>query len=60
MLRTFNCGIGMIVVAEAGKVLDIARSLASSSEKLVTLGHIRPRRGSEEQVAISGSLANVS
>jgi phosphoribosylformylglycinamidine cyclo-ligase len=57
MLRTFNCGIGMIVVVEAKDARAVAASLKKSGEKVVTLGTIRKRKGKEEQVAVTGSLA---
>jgi phosphoribosylformylglycinamidine cyclo-ligase len=57
MLRTFNCGIGMIVVAAAKDAKKVAASLKRSGETVVTLGSIRKRKGSEEQVALTGTLA---
>ncbi|MEQ1522257.1 MAG: phosphoribosylformylglycinamidine cyclo-ligase [Aestuariivirga sp.] len=56
MLRTFNCGIGMIVVVKAKDVKAIATALKKSGETVVTLGHLRKRRGKEAQVATTGSL----
>jgi phosphoribosylformylglycinamidine cyclo-ligase len=60
MLRTFNCGIGMIAVVETAKADEVARSLTASGETVVTLGHIRARHGDEEQVAVSGTLVYLS
>ena len=57
MLRTFNCGIGMIVVTAAKDAKKVAASLKRSGETVVTLGTIRKRKGSEEQVALTGALA---
>ena len=54
MLRTFNCGIGMIVVVAAKDAKKVAASLTKSGETVVTLGTIRKRKGGEEQVALSG------
>ena len=56
MLRTFNCGIGMIVVVAAKDAKKVASLLRRSGETVVTLGTIRKRRGQEEQVALSGAL----
>ena len=57
MLRTFNCGIGMIVVVAAKDARKVAASLTKSGETVVTLGAIRKRKGAEEQVALSGALS---
>jgi phosphoribosylformylglycinamidine cyclo-ligase len=57
MLRTFNCGIGMICVVEADNASAVARLLAGQGERVVTLGRITARSGSEEQVRPSGKLA---
>ncbi len=57
MLRTFNCGIGMIVVTAAKDAKKVAASLKRSGETVVTLGAIRKRKGTEEQVALKGALA---
>jgi phosphoribosylformylglycinamidine cyclo-ligase len=57
MLRTFNCGIGMIVVTAAKDAKRVAASLKRSGETVVTLGTIRKRKGTEEQVALKGALA---
>jgi phosphoribosylformylglycinamidine cyclo-ligase len=57
MLRTFNCGIGMIVVAAANEAKAVAQSLEDSGERVVRLGQIRARSGAEEQVVTSGALA---
>ena len=57
MLRTFNCGVGMIVVVAPKDVKAVTASLKKSGEKVVILGNIRKRKGKEAQVAYSGSLS---
>jgi phosphoribosylformylglycinamidine cyclo-ligase len=57
MLRTFNCGIGMICVTSSDGALDVARLLTAQGERVVTLGRITARSGAEEQVKLRGKLA---
>jgi phosphoribosylformylglycinamidine cyclo-ligase len=54
MLRTFNCGIGMIIVAEPEKARDLAAQLAADGETVVELGAIEGRTG--EAVVFDGAL----
>jgi phosphoribosylformylglycinamidine cyclo-ligase len=56
MLRTFNCGIGMIAVVKAKDAKAVAAALKKSGETVVRLGQLRKRRGKEAQVATTGSL----
>jgi phosphoribosylformylglycinamidine cyclo-ligase len=56
MLRTFNCGIGMIVVVKARDAKSVTAALMKAGEKVVTLGTLRKRKGNEERVATTGSL----
>jgi len=55
MLRTFNCGIGMIVVAAAGSETAVERALTEAGETPVRLGRITPRGA--EPVTFTGGLA---
>jgi phosphoribosylformylglycinamidine cyclo-ligase len=57
MLRTFNCGIGMIVVVKAKEARSLASALKRAGETVVTLGSIRKRKGSEAQVAVTNNFA---
>jgi phosphoribosylformylglycinamidine cyclo-ligase len=57
MLRTFNCGIGMICVVDASEAETVSLSLRESGESVVTLGRIGTREASEEQVKPRGRLA---
>jgi phosphoribosylformylglycinamidine cyclo-ligase len=56
MLRTFNCGIGMIAIVEASDAKHIAASLTRSGEKVIELGTTGRRKAPAGQVVFSGSL----
>ena len=43
MLRTFNCGIGMIVVVEEDKADDVMAAFEKQGEKAVKLGQLKAR-----------------
>ena len=53
MLRTFNCGIGMVLVVEAGRAGALADRLSGLGETVVRLGAVVPGQG----VAYRGRLA---
>ncbi len=60
MLRTFNCGIGMIVVARAAQAAQVERALRDAGEAPVRLGEVRDSLGDglgEERVQYCGKLA---
>ncbi|MEO3998725.1 phosphoribosylformylglycinamidine cyclo-ligase [Mesorhizobium sp. CAU 1732] len=44
MMRTFNCGIGMVLVVAAGQAAQVAAVLQQSGEDVTTIGRILPRR----------------
>jgi len=44
MLRTFNCGIGMVIVVASGQAAQVAAVLQKAGEHVTTLGRICPRR----------------
>jgi phosphoribosylformylglycinamidine cyclo-ligase len=54
MLRTFNCGIGMIVVVAPPHVDAVSRALQAAGETAVLIGEVTP--GGEPRVATSGAL----
>ncbi len=53
MYRTFNCGIGMIVVAAHDKAEVLADFLRQQGETVYRLGEIRERQGDEHQTQIA-------
>jgi phosphoribosylformylglycinamidine cyclo-ligase len=57
MLRTFNCGIGMIIVVGKQDAQRVQTVLRRAGEEVTLLGQIRKRRGKEAQVALTGHLS---
>ena len=45
MLRTFNCGIGMILIADHARASSVLAALTSAGEKPVVLGAVEAGRG---------------
>lgn len=56
MLRTFNCGIGMVVVAAAAKLEDVEAAFRAAGEAPVRLGTLVARDGGPG-VVTTGTLA---
>ncbi len=56
MLRTFNCGIGMIVVAAPDKADAVAAVLAREGETVATLGEVIAAEAGAPRVAYTGKL----
>jgi phosphoribosylaminoimidazole synthetase len=54
MLRTFNCGVGMIAVVAAGQAAQVAAVLQAAGETVTPIGRICPRR--EHGVVYRGEL----
>jgi len=44
MMRTFNCGIGMVTVVAAGQAAQVAAVLQAAGETVTPIGRIVPRR----------------
>jgi phosphoribosylformylglycinamidine cyclo-ligase len=56
MLRTFNCGIGMIVIADPTMADSVVASLEREGETVVRLGDLVMRADGAPQVAYDGRL----
>jgi phosphoribosylformylglycinamidine cyclo-ligase len=56
LLKTFNCGIGLMLAVEADRADEIAALLAGMGETVIRLGHIVPEATPGEGVIYSGSL----
>ncbi|MET0867624.1 MAG: AIR synthase-related protein, partial [Pseudorhodoplanes sp.] len=57
MLRTFNCGIGMIAVVSPGDVDAVLKVLRDHDESVAPIGKVVPAASGEERVTYSGALA---
>ncbi len=55
LLRTFNCGIGMIAIVEPGAVEKVVDVFAESGETVALLGEVIEARG-EHRVVYNGHL----
>ena len=55
MLRTFNCGIGMIVIAGASEAANVESALRAAGETPIAIGKLIA--SSSERVAYAGRLA---
>ncbi|MDX0701763.1 phosphoribosylformylglycinamidine cyclo-ligase [Sinorhizobium medicae] len=57
MLRTFNCGVGMIAVVSAGEAEKVATVLAREGETVFTLGRMVSRSEDAPGTIYKGNLA---
>jgi phosphoribosylformylglycinamidine cyclo-ligase len=56
MLRTFNCGIGMVAIVAAEHALDAQKLLTAEGERIVRLGRLVKGKG-EPIVRYRGHLS---
>lgn len=57
MLRTFNCGIGMVAVVSQSERDGVAEHLRNLGETVIVIGEITERQGSDATVGFAGSLS---
>ena len=55
MLRTFNCGIGMIAIVARKDAGAVTNAFSKAGERVVTIGEV-VRAGGAERVLYSGQL----
>ncbi len=54
MLRTFNCGIGLVLVVEAAKADDVMAALRGAGETPLVIGETEPGRGVKSEAKGKG------
>jgi phosphoribosylformylglycinamidine cyclo-ligase len=59
MLRTFNCGIGLVLVAAKAGVDAVMAALTAAGEQPVVIGEIEPGRGVKSQAKGKGEAEAV-
>jgi phosphoribosylformylglycinamidine cyclo-ligase len=45
MLRTFNCGIGMVLVVDSSRSDDVMAELQAAGEQCFVIGQLKQRAG---------------
>jgi phosphoribosylformylglycinamidine cyclo-ligase len=56
LLRTFNCGIGMVAVVDAARADAVTAALTRAGESVLRLGTVEAARGDGPRVVFSGHL----
>jgi len=57
MLRTFNCGIGMVVIADAARAEALKAVLRDAGERAHVMGYVERRSGEAPPVTVVGAEA---
>lgn len=55
LLRTFNCGVGMIAIVDPGALKDVTEVFVANGESVTNLGTVIPATG-EDRVLYNGHL----
>jgi len=58
MGRTFNCGIGMVVVVREDQSLEVADALAEAGETVHYIGRLTEAAAGEPRVSVKGALGS--
>src|SRR5258705_5776815 len=56
MLGTFNCGVGLIVVADSARWMDVIAAFTEAGERAFAIGTLVPGGGPEPKVRYRGAL----
>ena len=59
MLRTFNCGIGMVIIADAARASEVTKALEAAGEAPLIIGAVEPGRGVKSQAKGRGEAEAV-
>ena len=59
MLRTFNCGLGLVLVAAQSQADEVLATLLTAGEAPVRIGEIEPGRGVKSQAKGKGGAEAV-
>ena len=59
MLRTFNCGVGMVVIAAKDRADDVLAALADAGERPVAIGEVERGGGAKSQAKGKGEAEAV-
>ena len=60
MLRTFNCGLGMVVVADKARAAEVLAALGAAGEAPVVIGEVTPPGGMRSSAKGKGEAWAVS
>ncbi|MEZ5774312.1 MAG: phosphoribosylformylglycinamidine cyclo-ligase [Hyphomicrobiaceae bacterium] len=59
MLRTFNCGVGLVLIADARRAGEVIAALTDAGERPFRLGEVEPGRGQKSEAKGRGEAEAV-